>query len=216
MKLFRVMAVVILLLSAAVFADDVTFQTNQTYGCFGSSCTASSPTAAITDLSFSGAAFGPQITSGGALNITLGSFTLSDISDTTFNSQFDALIRFYLPTGTGSQPVNAAVTGSVDVNWYSNSGNAVINFSDNWTTYSFDGGTFQFKVNDVTLSAGQFFGIGNSTDTESLAGQVRNVTLNQAPPPPPPSGEAPEPGSLVLMGSGLMTMAGVLRRRIRR
>ncbi|MBZ5630952.1 MAG: PEP-CTERM sorting domain-containing protein [Acidobacteriia bacterium] len=216
MKVFRVTAVVILLLSVAAFADDVTFQTNPTYGCFGNSCTPTSPNASITDLSFVGTGYGPHLTSGGALNITLGSFTLTDSQNTTFNSQFDALIRFYLPTGTGSQSVNAAVTGSVDVGWLSNSGTAVINFSDNWTTYSFDGGTFQFKVNDVTLSAGQFLGFGNVSDTESLVGQVQNVHLNSVDPPPPPPGQTPEPGSLVLMGSGLMTMAGVLRRKLRR
>ncbi|WP_035347301.1 PEP-CTERM sorting domain-containing protein [Edaphobacter aggregans] len=35
------------------------------------------------------------------------------------------------------------------------------------------------------------------------------------PPPPPPTAEAPEPGSLVLMATGLAGVAGAIRRRLR-
>jgi hypothetical protein len=209
MRLFRSVIVITLLLSAVAFADEVTFQTNQTLGCFGASCTPAG-TAAITGLSFTGAASAQQNTTGGSLNITLGSFTLSSNHDTTFNTPFEAVIRFYLPAGiNGGQSAyyDAVVTGSVTGSWLLNSGNALIDFGNTWTTYSFAGGSFDFKLDDVNLSAGGF--LGYDSDTKSLVGEVRNANVDPVP-------QTPEPGSIILMGSGLLTMAGALRRKLRR
>jgi hypothetical protein len=214
--MFRAVIVLVLLLSIGAFADEVTFQTNQTLGCFGSSCTPVG-TASVTDLSFAGVAYGPQNTAGGVLNITLGSFTLTDTSDKTLNTPFEAVIRFVLPAGiNGGQAAtyDAVVTGSVSGNWLYNQGNATINFANGWTTYSFANGSFDLMLNDVNLSAGQLFGYGS--DTENLTAQVRNAYVNAGGPPPPPPGQTPEPGTIVLMGSGLMTMAGAVRRKLRR
>jgi hypothetical protein len=214
--MFRAVIVLVLLLSIGAFADEVTFQTNQTLGCFGSSCTPSG-TASVTDLSFAGVAYGPQNTAGGVLNITLGSFTLTDTSDKTLNTPFEAVIRFVLPAsinGGQSATYDAVITGSVSGNWVLNSGSATINFANGWTTYSFANGSFDLKLDDVNLSADGFLGYGS--DTESLVAEIRNANVNPAGPPPPPPGQTPEPGTLVLMGSGLLTMAGVVRRKLHR
>ena len=44
-------------------------------------------------------------------------------------------------------------------------------------------------------------------------GEVHNDEFTGTLPPPPPTSEAPEPGSLVLMGTGITALAGAVRRR---
>jgi hypothetical protein len=47
----------------------------------------------------------------------------------------------------------------------------------------------------------------------TMYGSPTDAMPPSSPPPPPPSAVTPEPASLVLMGSGVLTMAGMVRRR---
>jgi hypothetical protein len=67
-------------------------------------------------------------------------------------------------------------------------------------------GSFNFYVDDVTVN-------GNSSAT--WTGHVVDASQSPIHQDPPP-GQTPEPGTMVLMGSGLLTMAGLLRHKLRR
>lgn len=225
MRVFRVTALLILLLSAAAFADNVTFNTSPTLGCFSTgSCTPSlsivtySPSGSGNDITFTGIGTSGNVTSsGGSATIGLGSFAWQGSYNGISSSEnFYATVVFNLPTGiSGGQTFAADITGTYKFigndtlifNFSNNSGNPLaVTFSNSSAT-----GSFNFYVNDVTMTTGS----GNGTLTGYIA-NASQTPIVVPPPPPPPSGEAPEPGSLVLMGSGLVAMAGILRRKLRR
>jgi hypothetical protein len=62
-------------------------------------------------------------------------------------------------------------------------------------------------------TGGSFIGTAESVDFSGTANQIgfANVTIGAA---SVPTGATPEPGSLVLMGSGLLGLAGAVRRKL--
>ena len=75
-------------------------------------------------------------------------------------------------------------------------------------------GSFQGVLNpdlltDLGLPAGSGYGYGTISDSETFRGQFTDydMTITFTP--------APEPGSLALFGSGIVGLAGVLRRRLK-
>ncbi|MBZ5630950.1 MAG: YdgA family protein [Acidobacteriia bacterium] len=223
MRVFRVTALLILLLSAAAFADNVTFNTNTTLGCFSSgTCTPSSssdnynPIGTNNTVTFNGSGTGDLTTSGGSLAFTLGTFSWQG-SASNYNSSenFYATVSFSLPTGIVPGQTEAFSADIVGLTSY-NPDHLQVDFSNTPVAFTFNNGTytgsFNFYVDDVTFTSSG----DNKTWTGHVTGANQTLIVPDPPPPPPPPGEAPEPGSLVLMGSGLMAMAGVLRRKLRR
>ncbi len=228
MRLLRTTAVVfVLLLSVTAFADQVTFNTATTLGCFttGSSCSATSPatwdpTGSGNTVTFTGIDTSNATTVGGALAIQLGTFGwLGSASGIGSSENFIATVVFSLPTGiNGGQnalfsaditgTVNAFTPDTINFNFANNSGNPLsFTFNNGNGT-----GSFQFYVDDVTLNA-TACGFGGWSDCAA-----NNVTWNGhivGANDPPPS-QTPEPGSMVLLGSGLLSLAGGLRRKLRR
>jgi hypothetical protein len=207
-------------LSAAAFADEVTFNTAATTGCFttGSSCTQSTsatwdPSGNNNTVTFTGIDTNSATSSGGSLAINLGTITWQkNATQIGNNENFYATVIFTLPTGiAGGQSAlfSADITGIVqsgpdDVafNFNHNSNDPLVATFNNGSAI----GSFNFYVDDVTVN-------GNSSAT--WTGHVVDASQSPIHQDPPP-GQTPEPGTMVLMGSGLLTMAGLLRHKLRR
>jgi len=203
----KIVLALVLLTAVGACANEVTFQTDVTYGCFGIGCTPTSSTASIPDLSFQGVGFGPGTTTGGNLTIDLGTFTLTDSSSTVFlgpltNSTFTAQVNFLLPSsidGGQSASYEAFIIGGVVKNID----------GDSWLVFggpqdfTFNGGSFEFQVDNLNLNAWGKNGI----DSQTLIGEVTNAAGSTG------YAAVPEPATLSLLGCGLTGLAALRRKR---
>ena len=91
----------------------------------------------------------------------LGSFTLSGDPANYNGNAFDLLVTFSAPAGTSPNPVlfTDTISGSVTAN---NQGGVFINFDNTPQMFTFDGGTFSFFVNDVSLNPGKTIGLSGT------------------------------------------------------
>jgi hypothetical protein len=201
-------------------ADEV-FIAGFTNGCFGAGCTpgtsASIPGATYSNATFSGTTangfrgLGGNANPGANVN-NLGSLTLSTAPN-TFNTLFLMQVTFTAPQGiNGSNSANfiATVTGTVRA---ADDGGIFMDFDNTPQLFTFNDatcgattvpgqqttcgtGSFSFSVNDLALDPGQ---------TVSLTGQITGAQQTAV----------PEPATLFLLGSGVMGVAGAVRKRRR-
>ena len=220
----------VLTLAAAIFAATLGFvgMARADAVLFSGNTNLSSPTTIDTYLTYTSASFtnvsvpvGPGLTT----LTNLGTFTLNGCSGNNctepFGTQdnvtdFTLRITFTDPTVSGTPQLFAAdiygtITRSGASNNLKNGSFLVINFDNTVQHLSFtdaDGsGEFDLAVNDVaSYTSSSSFG-----DTRTVTGRIQNLTYTPSNSQDPPA--VPEPGSIVLLLSGLGGVAFSLRRK---
>ena len=201
-------------------ADEV-FIAGFTNGCFGAACTPGA-SASIPGMTYSNATFSGTSANGfrglggnanpGANVNNLGSLTLSTAPN-TFNTPFTLEVTFTAPQGINGSPTTtftAIVTGTVRA---ADDGGIFMDFDNTPQLFTFNDptcgattvpgqqttcgtGSFSFSVLDVAIDPGQ---------TAPLSGLITGAQQTAV----------PEPATLFLLGSGVMGVAGIVRKRRR-
>jgi hypothetical protein len=196
-----------------------------TLGCFGTSCSTptdfGSPAGNGTGVSptyglvFTGTSFDVVTDSSGSVsNFSLGTIGRGNVnvSDSLPALPFTLQVTFTLPAGIlggQSDTFTALIKGTNN----GGGGAVAVDFDNTWQFFSFSNalgtGSFYFSVlNDLSVSKNTL-----NTPSAILAG-IRSPTFTAAPPPDNTTA-APEPASLILLGSGLFAAAYGRRRQLR-
>ena len=216
-KFALVVCLAIASLSVFCQADQVTFATSNTLGCFSSTtCQPGSNQASTTDLSFLGTSFGQPngvTTTNGSLSLDLGQFALTNQNTTFIDKDFYSTITFTLPVtiagGQSTSAFSAEVLGIVEHDQF---GAVFIDFDTSTQHFTFSNsmytGSFDFNVNTLL-----FGNIGSGSETVDWNGQVTNAVETKISNNPSGGGTqpTPEPESILLLVSGLASL-GLLRR----
>jgi hypothetical protein len=179
-----------------------------TNGCFGNGCIpvfsagASTIQLAGSGLSYTNSTFdvttaGSFVAIGnapGAPNVNnLGSFTLNNTTFDYTNNHFNLLVTFSAPSGT--TPTSVVIEDLIIGTVSAQGGGILIDFDNTAHLFTYDGGTFLFSVNDVSLTAG-----GEAGNSIAFSGQILVTAV-------------PEPSTWAMMILGFMGVGFMAYRR---
>jgi hypothetical protein len=151
------------------------------------------------------------INPGEVTNVTLGVFSVTSNSRLPLaqgpnfsGAQFTLTVSFTVPSGAGSQQFNGNLTGQI----IETASSTVIQWTSPLTlTFTSANGTvFQLTIESITTINPPLTG-GVSNPPSQIRARLTVLTG--------PTGEIPEPGTLLLLSSGLFGLAAVARRKFR-
>ena len=189
-----------------------------TLGCFGTGCSTYSLnpySGAEYDITFNGVTSFSEVTNvaGTSPLFAVGSFGRGNgnLSTTSPDLDFAIEVTFTLPVGVGGSPTTFS-TVIVGKN-VGGGGPVVIDFDNSLQHFTYTNalgsGSFDFNLfNDPQVSK------NTNLAPITLWAQIQNATFT--PVTPNPNATVPEPGTLVLFGTGLTAVALRLRKSIRK
>ena len=184
--------------AAAVQADPVTFSTTGVFSLSGTNVLNLTNANGTTTLTFNGTTDPVNTPAGTSFgDIVVTTTVPANLQGPAIGGNFTLNIVQVSPAGSGS--LVATLAGNIGFN----TGIATITFS----TTSITIGPFTYTVNPVYTIALPVTGVGGGagTGTTTIQGTVTGSNST-----------VPEPASMMLLGTGLLGAAGVVRRRFRR